>query len=1020
MKKVPSVPTSPLNNLFTVNRKVRFHAQCLVGLLVLICLTLIAGAGEPATVEFDKSIAPLFVRHCLECHNRNDRKGELDLSRRAAAMRGGDSGVVIEPGRLADSLVWDRIRSGEMPPDEELSAEDKEAIKQWIDGGAVWGTDPIDPFLLTTEARAGYDWWSLQPLQRTTPPAVTQADWCRNPIDSYVLAKLESVQLAPSPRADRRTLIRRVTFDLLGLPPTPAEVNAFLSDTAPDAYERLIERLLSSPHYGERWARHWLDVARFGESDGFEYDRLRPNAWRYRDWVVRALNEDMPYDRFVRWQIAGDVIAPEDADGVIATGFLVCGAHDSLIPQGDIQKAIMRQDELEDLVGTVAQTFLGLTVNCARCHDHKFDPIHQREYYQLSAALAGVKRGDRGLATSAATAALDARMAELHEQISRLDRPARKRILARRQATGEKPALPTPLARWRFDNDFREEAGQLHGSGRGNARLENGGLFLDGKDAYVATSPISADIGEKTLVAQVSLANLDQRGGAAMSLQTLNGEVFDAIVFGEREPRRWMAGSDGFSRTQSFQGDEEAAGDLEPVHMAITYQADGTITGFRNGQPYGQAYASGGLRRYQAGDAQVLFGLRHGTAAGAGRMLAGVLIDAQLFDRALSPAEVAALAGVESDYVAEAEIQAELTAEQREERQRWNDELAALTQRKKRLESAMAFAVTPNVQPGVTHLLERGNPGQPAEAVAAAGIAALADHDAEFGLTPQSADAARRTQLAEWLAHSQNSLFARTIVNRLWHYHFGRGFIETPNDLGFSGGPPSHPQLVDWLAASMREHDWSIKALHRLIVSSATYQQSSRVNPAAIGVDADNRLLWRMSPRRLEAEVVRDAMLAVSGVFNSHVGGPGFQDFKMRNHKNTMHYDPIDPIGPEFHRRSLYRTWARGGRNPLLDTFDCPDPSATAPRRGVTTTPLQALALLNNSFVLRMADGLAERVCGMDESPAGAPITRIFQLAYNRQPTEEEMAICRDLANEHGLPAVARVVLNSNEFLFVE
>ena len=835
-----------------------------------------------------------------------------------------------------------------------------------------------------------------------------------------MLAKLENSHLTPSPPADRRTLIRRLTFDLLGLPPTPKEVSAFLGDTAPGAYERLVERLLSSPHYGERWARHWLDVARFGESDGFEYDRLRPNAWRYRDWVVRALNDDMPYDQFVRWQIAGDVIAPDNVDAVIATGFLVCGAHDSLIPQGDIQKAIMRQDELEDLVSTVTQTFLGLTVNCARCHDHKFDPIHQREYYQLSAALAGVKRGDRSIATSAATTAIDARMSRLREQIARIDQPVRNQILARRKRNGQQPTVPMPLARWRFEGDLQDNAGQLHGIAHGDAHVVKGGLHLDGKTAYVSTAPIPVYIGEKTLVALVNLANLEQRGGATIGVQTLNGVIFDAIVFGEREPRRWMAGSDGFSRTQSFEGEEETAADDKPIHFAITYHADGSITGFRNGQAYGKAYDSGALRSYKAGEAQVLFGLRHGTAAGGGRMLAGVLIDAQLFDRALSPDEVAALAGVQSDYVADAEILAELTSEQRENRQMLSERLAELKQHKQRLESAKTFAVTPNARPGVIHLLERGNPQRPAEVVMAAGIAALANHDDQLGLTSESADTARRTRLAEWLVHERNSLFARTIVNRLWHYHFGRGFIETPNDLGFSGGRPSHPQLLDWLSDSLQERRWSIKALHRMFVSSATYRQSSRVNPVGIRVDADNRLLWRMSPRRLEAEVVRDAMLVSSGKLNARVGGPGFQDFKTRNHKNTMHYDPIDPIGPEFHRRSLYRTWARGGRNPLLDTFDCPDPSATSPRRGVTTTPLQALALLNNSFVLRMAEGLAEHVCRVDQPTEATSIARIFELAYNRQPTEPEMAICQKLVDQHGLRAVARVVLNSNEFLFVE
>ncbi|MFM7148984.1 MAG: DUF1549 domain-containing protein, partial [Gemmataceae bacterium] len=397
-------------------------------------------AREP--VDFDRQIAPLLIRRCLDCHSGAGPKGDLDLALKKTAL------ATVTPGKPDDSALWQRVRDDEMPPKKPLSAEEKNLLRRWIADGARWGSDPVDPFRHTTESRAGYDWWSLRPLRPVQTPAASSSP-VSNPVDRFLLARLKAQGLAFSPPADRRTLIRRVTFDLTGLPPTWEETSAFLADTRPDAYERLVDRLLASPAYGERQARHWLDLVRFGESDGFERDLPRFNAWPYRDWVVRAFNDDLPYDRFARLQLAGDALEPPHRDSLAATGFLVAGAHDIVVPASEPMKATMVQDELEDLIATVGQTFLGLTVHCGRCHDHKFDPISQRDYYRLAAALGGVRHGERSFSQEASQvrlARLGPRLRQVQESLSSLEDPVRRQLIEEKR--GKVPPGPDPMAEW--------------------------------------------------------------------------------------------------------------------------------------------------------------------------------------------------------------------------------------------------------------------------------------------------------------------------------------------------------------------------------------------------------------------------------------------------------------------------------------------------------------------------------------------------------------------------------------------
>lgn len=782
-----------------------------------------------ATLHFDRKIAPLLTNRCLGCHDGREKKGGLDLTRSETATVGGDSGPAVVGGKLHQSELWRKVFENQMPPKRPLSDSEKEILKEWISSGAAWGTSPINPFQYTTEVRAGWDWWSLQPLKPVSLPAVKGNNWIKNGIDHFVLAELESQGLHPSPEADRRTLIRRLSFDLRGLPPHPTEVSRFMADESDDAYEKLVQEFLNSPAYGERWARHWLDLARFGESQGFERDRLRPNAWRYRDWVVLALNQDLPYYDFVRLQIAGDVVRPDNPLAVIATGFLVAAPWDEVgqAQQSAVMRAIVRQDELEDIIGTVSQTFLGLTANCARCHDHKFDPISQREYYQLSAALSGVRHGERESLTNGGREAARQRIELLDLKKSELIKRREEIELPVRQSLGKVP-------------------------------------ISDPAEKNPATHPMPEAIPE------FSLPDL--------------------------------------------------------------------------------------LSRFSS-----------------------------------------------------------------EQRLHWNDltwRISQIESEQRLLNGGLTYAAVPR-QSETTRVLARGNPATPGDTVAANGLSAVSGLPSQFGLGFETPETICRQKLAEWVVDSRNPLTPRVVVNRLWHHHFGMGIVDSPNDFGFSGGRPSHPQLLDFLASEFLLRGSSLKSMHRLIVSSATYRQSSANQPVAFAKDAENRLLWRKSTLRLDAESLRDAVLTIAEELNPTMGGPGYQDFTTFT-ANSQFYEMTDPIGFEFQRRSLYRTWIRSGRNSMLDVFDCPDPSTTAPKRAVTTTPLQALSLMNNSFTLRMCERISHRVHMESGNRTPEMISGMYQRILQRSATSQELASATAFVTKFGSAAFARVLLNSTEFLYID
>jgi hypothetical protein len=910
------------------------------------------------------------------------------------------------------------VSEGKMPPGKRLSTEDIAAVRTWITAGATW---PAPHAPQSATQRAGLDWWSLGPITRPAVPKIRNPQSAiRNPIDAFILSALRKRGLRPAPPADRETLIRRVTFDLIGLPPTPEEIGAFVRDASPRAYEQLIDRLLASPHYGERWGRHWLDVARYGESQGFEYDRIRDHAWRYRDYVIRSFNADKPYTEFIQEQIAGDAQGTRAyAAGCVATGFLVAGPSDEAakISPSPAVRSRARDEELEEMIGLVSQTFLGLTVNCARCHDHKFDPIPQRDYYRLRAALEGVQPGDRVLlspsemqARQERAAGLKKQIADLERRVGEIDRAAREMLLSNSRRLGQ--GIPKPYLTWAFE---RPSGITLSGG----ASVQGGRLRLPGGQGLAYSPPLGKEIREKTFEVWVALSNLTQRAGSVVALDTGGGRQFDGIVFGERQPGKWIAGSDYFRRTRDLDAPQESARPNELVHIAATYHADGRVSLYRNGKPYGVPYVNPGpegvLKGYPAGETRVVFGGRH---MGAAERLAGEIEEARLYDRALSPEEVAASYQAGFANFTPEELDRATPADKRKERDGLLAEAGRLDAEVRDLEDPPKAYAANSVKPPPTYVLFRGDPESRGDQVGAAGLSAVRTCPSDLDIPMDAPEGERRLRLVKWIANPANPLTARVMVNRVWQYHFGTGIVGTPNDFGFNGERPTNPALLDWLASDFMANGWRLKRLHKVILLSSTYRQSSRYDTKAAKVDSEARLLWRFPPRRLEGEAVRDAMLAVSGQLNAKIGGPSFRPFTEEKF-NSSFYKLIDSAAPEFNRRTVYRINVQSAKSPLLNALDCPDPATKTPRRTVTTTPLQALELMNNRFVLRQAKHFAQRVKTSAGSDVQAQVRLAYRLAFGREPSKQEQAQATSFVRGNGVEELCWALFNASEFLYV-
>ncbi len=740
-------------------------------------------------VEFARDVAPIFVQHCIRCHQPSNKKGDLSLATIADLSANG----FIAPNDPEASYLLEVVTAanGEKPlmPKEgaPLSAREIEVMRSWIADGAAWPENIV----IREKSKADSSWWSLQPLAVSDPPSDSiPVEWRANPIDRFIVARLAAAGLRPNSPADRRVLIRRVTYDLTGLPPSIDEVKAFISDASPDAYEKLVDRLLASPRYGEHWGRHWLDVVRFGESTGFEVNHVIDNAWQFRDYIIQSLNDDKPFDRLVIEHLAGDAVGQGDPAVEVGLTFLVCGPVDIVGNQDAVKAAQIRADTVDEMIRATGEAFLGLTVGCARCHDHKFDPITQRDYYSLYATFAGVFHDDRVVAPAEQQRERAEKLAQLEAQ--------------KKQLSDEKSAL----------------------------------------EKLAADKPKVDDLTRQLAELELQIADLPS---------------FPLLRVGRFE------------------------------------------------------------------------------------------------------------------------------------------------------------------QPAGPHcVFERGDASRKGEEVVPASISTLDNAAKSYALPSNSPERERRLALAHWLVAPDNPLTPRVLMNRLWYYHFGTGIVATPSDFGYMGERPTHPELLDWLARQLLVEGWRLKPLHKLIVMSQTYQQSSAFREEAASVDADSRLLWRFPPRRLAAEEIRDTILLLAGKLDERGGGPGFRLYDY-SRDNVATYTPLDSFGPETYRRSVYHQNARASRIDLMSDFDAPDCSYSIARRIPTTTPSQALALMNHRFTIEMAASLAERMrkeAGTDD--ASAQVNRAFALTFGRAPSASEYDSSISLVQQHGIRAFYRALLNSSELIYID
>lgn len=930
----------------------------------------LADAGEQS-----QQLKRLLARHCLECHQGDQAEAGLDLSHRAGAITGGASGPALGPDSKDSALLIERVRSGEMPPETPLSESDKRELLELLPQLELWPETPIDPWTQSSESRAGYDWWSLAPLVAPPLPEQQSADFTgRHPIDQFVQQELAKQGLSPAPLATERDQVRRLFADLIGLPPTFEQVRDFEANPSDEAWNQLVDELLASDAYAQRWTQHWLDVARFGESNGFEYNEPREGAWHYRDWVIRSLRDDLPYNEFARMQIAGDLIQPNSIDGLAATGFLVAGIHNTVIGQSEAMRRNVRHAELEEIASTTSQAFLGLTIHCARCHDHKFDPIRTDEYYRFISALDGITHGTRNVAPTIDAQESLQRRDVIWRQILR-DARARNQSLSH---SANSLTLREPLTDC-------NEAGVKY-------------------QVNVTVAPtVWSNPAQQTLPTDgVCIELLRANGNQLTSYeilpgvwpQTPEGPAFETYAF------TYTGDGNGplQLRLSSLLHQDRFGGAIDRVQIQTeageTIFID-TFDDFTPQQPAG-TQADTGFKVHWGMKSQkwIYEGLNsiHALELTPGEF--AVQIYGGMIDQPFTP--------------------------QSPQQESWFHELQQLEQQAL---TVSVYTIVPR-DPGPMHVARRGDPMQPLDAVAPGGLAAIQTLPHDFQLTVDATDADRRMQLAQWMTHPDNGPFHRTIVNRLWHLHFGRGLVATPSDLGWAGGQPSHPELLDWMACWFRDHDYSLKQLHRLIVTSHTYRQSARsIHPRdsqANAIDADNRWLWRQNPRRLDAESLRDAMLAVSNRLDPSLFGPSYRDVQVEVIGAAHYYRPLDSASPELNRRSLYRWRVRADRTPLLEAFDCPEPSTPTPARAITTTPTQALSLWNDPFVLRASDWLAERI----EHDAGSEqqVQAIFawRLTLARDPSVQELRLSETLVREQGLPALCRVLFNSTEFVVFE
>ncbi|HUG81331.1 MAG TPA: DUF1553 domain-containing protein [Bryobacterales bacterium] len=840
------------------------------------------------TVSYSKTVQPILKESCYVCHGEAAKESNLDLRTRESMLKGGKRGPAVVAGNPSQSLLYRHISGGAapaMPLGGALEDRQITAIRAWIEqGAAVDG--PGD------QASAGQEvWWAFQPIAKPEPPKVDAADWNKHPVDAFIYRKLAAENLTPAQPADRRTLIRRAYLDLTGLLPQPREVEAFVDDTSSDAFDKVIERLLASPHYGERWGRHWLDVARYADSHGYEHDFDFPNAWRYRDYVIRAFNNDKPYDQFIREQLAGDELDEPTHDSLIATGFYRIGPRVGFREKDNPQ---YRYAYLDDMIATTSRAFMALSVDCARCHDHKFDPIAQLDYFRMMAVFFPFVNYDHPLVPRDQAKAYEEKNAAIEAQVA----PLKKRI-AQIQEPYEGVAFEAKL------KEFPEEI-----------------------QVAVHTPQAQRTAGQQLLAEQILSI------GAGSVNHLLKPEEKTEI-----ESLR--------AQIKAIEKDRPAA---LPVAMGVRdgdfrFAPDGAGDEVKPGKGERESYDF------------------------EGSFLPGLGKPFQYPKAHLLPT---------GDYQTKG----------------------------------------PEVEPGFLHVL---NPEDTFEPHLPAG---------------RNDTTGNRRALAEWITSDGHPLTARVMANRIWAHHFGKGLVSTASNFGRLGQQPTHPELLDWLAVKFRESGWSVKAMHRLIMSSRTYQMSSIAETEKNSADPRNRFLWKFPQRRLEAEIIRDIVLDAAGTLNEEMGGEPFFPSLPESVWKSFGKGKWDLTveGPNNWRRSVYSYWKRGLKYPLFEVLDQPDPSITCELRNVSTVPTQALTLLNNPFILGQAGLFAQRVAEEAGAATETRIRRAYQIALSRAPTTRELSrnvsfIERQRADHLGrgssdadldaLVDLCDVILNLNEFVYL-
>ena len=793
--------------------------------------------------------------------------------------------------------------------------------------------------------------WSLEPVKRPdVPEAKALPGPILNPIDAFVQQKLVRANLKPSPKADRSILLRRISLDLTGLPPTAERLETFVNDprSTRSAYRELVEELLASPHYGERWAQHWLDVIRWAETVGFETNLERTDAWHYRDWVIKALNDDIPYDRFILHQIAGDVTG-EDA----ALGFLVSGPANLPGQIGRDEEAMRsaRQDELDEVIRTVGQGFLGLTIGCARCHDHKFDPITQEDYYGIQDIFAGLRYGKRrlrGKENDEWKSQVPTAQQQFDEAQKKLEVMRKKYNLRKPLGTVHSESLEQPIKARAIRMNIRATS--------------------DGRSASLYEFEVWSK--EKRNVALAS--NGAKPSGSSFSLAN-RSRHFDNLIDGsvdKRQAEPWIAKQAG---PAWIRVDFPKVVTIERIvwHSGFSMPADFEIEvlpaeGGSKGDWRSVAHTEDRLPR-----------------------IADTRPAAEVHLKGLTEEQTNALVAL-NDSVREKYI-----------------ELHRLS------DGPQVYAASFVEKPGTTWLLRRGDPMQRLKESVPAIPAALG----KIELKPNATEPDRRLALANHLIRKNHPLTARVLINRVWQSHFGTGLVDTPSDFGKMGARPSHPKLLDWLTREFVRKGWSLKKLHRLIVTSHTYRQAGKPREEALRVDADSRLLWRFPPRRLEAEAIRDCILSISGKLNLKKGGRGFDFFNQRG--GLSDYHPKETFEEDGWRRMIYAHKVRMQSVDIFGAFDCPDAGQMKPRRTRSITPVQSLSLLNSPFVNRQAGFFAERVRNEKGDDVTVQIAHAFRLACTRAPNPREKVVLEQLARQHGLEQVCRVLFNSSAFLYL-